>query len=145
MGKKDARVSIEPIIVEKNIVTSEAAEEPIKEQFVEEKLEEEVSKPIETTDTPSQLVELNEDEAVKELALYLTNITNDMGVPALVKIQHEASGLIVMNLETSKQGMLIGKHGKIECFAVFSSSLLTSRCKRKIISSSKCWKLSTKT
>ena len=113
MGKKDARVSIEPIIVEKNIVTSEAAEEPIKEQFVEEKLEEEVSKPIETTDTPSQLVELNEDEAVKELALYLTNITNDMGVPALVKIQHEASGLIVMNLETSKQGMLIGKHGKI--------------------------------
>ena len=57
MGKKDARVSIEPIIVEKNIVTSEAAEEPIKEQFVEEKLEEEVSKPIETTDTPSQLVE----------------------------------------------------------------------------------------
>ena len=113
MGKKDARVSIEPIIVEKNIVTSEAAEEPIKEQFVEEKLEEEVSKPIETTDTPSQLVELDEDEAVKELALYLTNITNDMGVPALVKIQHEASGLIVMNLETSKQGMLIGKHGKI--------------------------------
>lgn len=47
------------------------------------------------------------------MALYLTNITNDMGVPALVKIQHEASGLIVMNLETSKQGMLIGKHGKI--------------------------------
>lgn len=36
-----------------------------------------------------------------------------MGVPALVKIQHEANGLIVMNLETSKQGMLIGKHGKI--------------------------------
>ncbi|MFR3684230.1 MAG: RNA-binding cell elongation regulator Jag/EloR [Enterococcus sp.] len=112
MGKKDARVSIEPVIVAETAVTSEPVKELTEEQLVEPVMEE-VQEPVKTADTTGQLVELDEDEAVKELALYLTNITNDMGVPALVKIQHEASGLIVMNLETSKQGMLIGKHGKI--------------------------------
>lgn len=102
MGKKDARVSIEPTVAEE--ITEAVVD------TVDELVEEPVSKP---TEAASQLVELDEDAAVKELALYLTNITNEMGVPALVKIQHEANGLIVMNLETSKQGMLIGKHGKI--------------------------------
>ena len=109
MGKKDARVSIEPTVAEE---ITEAVEDTV-DELVEEPVEvapEPVSKP---TEAASQLVELDEDAAVKELALYLTNITNEMGVPALVKIQHEANGLIVMNLETSKQGMLIGKHGKI--------------------------------
>lgn len=109
MGKKDARVSIEPTVAEE---ITEAVVDTV-DELVEEPVEvapEPVSKP---TEAASQLVELDEDAAVKELALYLTNITNEMGVPALVKIQHEANGLIVMNLETSKQGMLIGKHGKI--------------------------------
>ncbi|MGM0174959.1 RNA-binding cell elongation regulator Jag/EloR [Enterococcus sp. DIV0800] len=109
MGKKDARVSIEPTVAEE---ITEAVVDTV-DELVEEPVEvapESASKP---TEAASQLVELDEDAAVKELALYLTNITNEMGVPALVKIQHEANGLIVMNLETSKQGMLIGKHGKI--------------------------------
>lgn len=109
MGKKDARVSIEPTVAEE---ITEAVVDTV-DELVEEPVEvapEPVSKP---TEAAGQLVELDEDAAVKELALYLTNITNEMGVPALVKIQHEANGLIVMNLETSKQGMLIGKHGKI--------------------------------
>ena len=90
MGKKDARVSIEPINVEEPVIAAETNKKSTEEEQT-----------------------FAEEEAIKELALYLTNITNDMGVPALVKIQHEANGLIVMNLETSKQGMLIGKHGKI--------------------------------
>ncbi|MDT2828646.1 MAG: RNA-binding cell elongation regulator Jag/EloR [Enterococcus viikkiensis] len=109
MGKKAARVSIEPTVAEE---ITEAVVDTV-DVLVEESIEvapEPVSEPAEAA---SQLVELEEGEAVKELALYLTNITNEMGVPALVKIQHEANGLIVMNLETSKQGMLIGKHGKI--------------------------------
>ncbi|MGO3610115.1 MAG: RNA-binding cell elongation regulator Jag/EloR [Enterococcus sp.] len=109
MGKKDARVSIEPTVTEE---ITEAVIDTV-DELVEEPVgvaPESASKP---TEAASQLVELDEDAAVKELALYLTNITNEMGVPALVKIQHEANGLIVMNLETSKQGMLIGKHGKI--------------------------------
>lgn len=113
MGKKDARVSIEPIKVEEAEAAPEPAKEPIEERSTEPKPEAKVQEVPENVETVSQLVELDEAEAVKELALYLTNITNDMGVPALVKIQHEASGMIIMNLETSKQGMLIGKHGKI--------------------------------
>ncbi|MBX8935642.1 RNA-binding cell elongation regulator Jag/EloR [Enterococcus hulanensis] len=109
MGKKDARVSIEAIKVEEPVVTPDVT---IKEQnsSSEAETEEMVLKEASST---NQLNELDEEEATKELAIYLTNVTNDMGVPALVKIQHEASGLIIMNLETSKQGMLIGKHGKI--------------------------------
>lgn len=107
MGKKDARVSIEVIKVEESTVTPELMKE---EKTMDVTIEKKMQAPVDST-TP--LVELNEEEAIKELALYLTNITNDMAVPALVKIQYEANGLIVMNLETSKQGMLIGKHGKI--------------------------------
>ncbi|MGX7204525.1 RNA-binding cell elongation regulator Jag/EloR [Enterococcus pingfangensis] len=107
MGKKAARVSIEPIKVEvEQEPTQESVQEPVA-AAPEEKIAEAAPKQA------SHLEELEKEEAVKELALYLTTITNDMGVPALVKIQHEANGLIVMNLETSKQGMLIGKHGKI--------------------------------
>lgn len=108
MGKKDARVSIEPIKVEEPVNTPEPVEEPTIEASAEP-----VAEAQKEAETMPELVDLDEGEAIKELALYLTNITNEMGVPAMVKIQHEAGGLIVMNLETSKQGMLIGKHGKI--------------------------------
>ncbi|BBM16402.1 MULTISPECIES: RNA-binding cell elongation regulator Jag/EloR [Enterococcus] len=107
MGKKNARVSIEPVTIEEPADTTELAEEHSSKQVSK------VQEPRESVQLTSHLVELDEEEAVKELAIYLTNITNDMGVPALVKIQHESNGMIVMNLETGKQGMLIGKHGKI--------------------------------
>ena len=115
MGKKDARVSIEPINVEEPVIAAETNKKSTEEEqtFAEEKTEEKIQQAVESSSSDIQLIDLDEEEAIKELALYLTNITNDMGVPALVKIQHEANGLIVMNLETSKQGMLIGKHGKI--------------------------------
>lgn len=114
-GKKDARVSIEPINVEEPVIAAETNKKSTEEEqtFAEEKTEEKIQQAVESSSSDIQLIDLDEEEAIKELALYLTNITNDMGVPALVKIQHEANGLIVMNLETSKQGMLIGKHGKI--------------------------------
>ena len=115
MGKKDARVSIEPINVEEPVIAAETNKKSTEEEqtFAEEKTEEKIQQAVESSSSDIQLIDLDEEEAIKELALYLTNITNDMGVPALVKIQHEANGFIVMNLETSKQGMLIGKHGKI--------------------------------
>lgn len=109
MGKKDARVSIEPIEIEEPIVTSELTEEtPVDPEPLAG-----VSETTDSAESTDLLVDLDGDAAVKELALYLTNVTNEMGVPALVKIRHESNGLIIMDLETSKQGMLIGKHGKI--------------------------------
>lgn len=107
MGKKAARVSIEPIEIEEAPVLEPETEE------VAVEAEESNPEPVKATEEVDHLEDLEKEDAIKELALYLTNITNDMGVPALVKIQQEANGLIVMNLETSKQGMLIGKHGKI--------------------------------
>lgn len=109
MGKKDARVSIEPIEIEEPIVTSELTEEtPVDPEPLAG-----VSETTDSAESTDLLVDLDGDAAVKELALYLTNVTNEMGVPALVKIRHESNGLIIMDLETSKQGMLIGKYGKI--------------------------------
>lgn len=114
MGKKDAQVSIEAIKEDKSSAKMEETEKTIEEPAIEAKAEGKKPLPTEkVSESVSQLVDLDEEDAIRELALYLTNITNEMGVPALVKIQHESNGLIVMNLETSKQGMLIGKHGKI--------------------------------
>ena len=45
------------------------------------------------------------------LLLYLTNISKALNAPALVKTARE-DGLIVFHLDTQKQGLLIGKHGK---------------------------------
>ncbi len=94
--------------------------------------EESNPEPVKATEEVDHLEDLEKEDAIKELALYSTNITNDMGVPALVKIQQEANGLIVMNLETSKQGMLIGKHGKILNALQYYSTSLTRIAKEKL-------------
>ncbi|MGI6155235.1 MAG: protein jag [Enterococcus sp.] len=105
IGKKNARVSLE-------LTVSEAVEEAI-EEIVEEVIE--ITEPVQEIEvtkaikaTPS---ELDDEEALKELAIYLTNISNELGTPALVKMTRE-EGLIVFQLDTQKQGILIGKHGK---------------------------------
>ena len=50
-------------------------------------------------------------KSLTHLALYLTNISKALNAPALVKTARE-DGLIVFHLDTQKQGLLIGKHGK---------------------------------
>lgn len=115
MGKKNAQVSIEPSVSEE---ISEAVEEVVEavveaDQAVQSEAPAVAVEISSEKQQASELSELEDEEALKELALYLTNITKEMGVPALVKIKREDHGLIVMDLETAKQGMLIGKHGKI--------------------------------
>ncbi|MGM0214309.1 RNA-binding cell elongation regulator Jag/EloR [Enterococcus sp. AZ109] len=105
IGKKNAQVSMEPTVAEE---ISEAVEEA-----VEEVLSEPVPEEITETPLTEELTELDNEEALKQLAIYLTDITKQMGVPALVKIERSDNGLTTFNLETDKQGMLIGKHGKI--------------------------------
>ncbi|MEO1769149.1 MULTISPECIES: RNA-binding cell elongation regulator Jag/EloR [Enterococcus] len=102
IGKKNAQVSIEPTVSEE---ISEAVEEVVTETVVREKIAE-----VDLSDT---LTELDNEEALKQLAVYLTEVTKEMGVPALVKVDRGDNGLMILNLETDKQGMLIGKHGKI--------------------------------
>lgn len=106
IGKKNAQVSMEPTVSEE---ISEAVEEAVQEVVAESIVEE---KAVEAQLSDNQ-TELDNEEALKQLAIYLTNVTKEMGVPALVKIDRESNGLTTLNLETNKQGMLIGKHGKI--------------------------------
>lgn len=117
VGKKNARVSIEPTVTEE---INEAVEETVADVVAEEQVTEEVLveepvvavEPVEVVEVSDELTDLSDEAAIKELALYLTGITKEMGVPALVKIDRSEK-VTVLHLETDKQGILIGKHGKI--------------------------------
>lgn len=91
LGKKVARVQIEPRV--EPVATIEPTPVAIKEPK---------EKPKAASD----------EETLTQLALYLTAITNALNAPATVTYTREQDQVVV-HLETEKQGMLIGKHGKI--------------------------------
>lgn len=102
IGKKEAQVSLELKKVEQQ--TTEISQTIVEE----EKPANEVS-PVTRTQT---LESLDNEEALKQLAIYLAEITKQMDAPATVTMSHE-DHLIVFQLDTEKQGLLIGKHGKM--------------------------------
>ncbi|MFO7158956.1 RNA-binding cell elongation regulator Jag/EloR [Enterococcus faecium] len=110
MGRKNARLSIQPSISEK---VSETVE-----QTVEEILEEEPTAEIEVVnetileEKTEEVSELGDEAALTELAVYLTEISKQLDAPALVKMERESNNMVVFHLGTQKQGILIGKHGK---------------------------------
>ena len=111
-GKQEAEVLVEAVQVKEVVVTEEVIEETVEskvEETIIETTKSESSKPV----TESvELVNLSDDEAVTALALYLTDITRDLGAPSMVKVSRKKD-LITFNLETEKKGQLIGKHGKL--------------------------------
>ncbi len=114
MGKKNARVSVEPSVAEE---ISEAVEEVVADVTAEDQATPVVELDLEEVTAPKKdsrqvLSELEDEAALTQLALYLTNISNELKAPALVKMKRE-DGLIVFQLDTQKQGILIGKHGKM--------------------------------
>ncbi len=114
MGKKNARVSVEPSVAEE---ISEAVEEVVADVTAEDQATPVVELELEEVTAPEEdsrqvLSELEDEAALTQLALYLTNISNELKAPALVKMKRE-DGLIVFQLDTQKQGILIGKHGKM--------------------------------
>ncbi|MFY1067294.1 RNA-binding cell elongation regulator Jag/EloR [Enterococcus sp. AD013-P3] len=114
MGKKNARVSVEPSVAEE---ISEAVEEVVADVTAEDQATPVVELELEEVTVPEEdsrqvLSELEDEAALTQLALYLTNISNELKAPALVKMKRE-DGLIVFQLDTQKQGILIGKHGKM--------------------------------
>lgn len=117
MGKKNARVSIEPSVTEEisEAVTETVAEVMEEAQPVAQVTITETPAASEPTAEPSiqqVLSELDDEAALTQLALYLTNITKELNAPALVKMERQEN-LIVFQLDTQKQGVLIGKHGKM--------------------------------
>ncbi len=105
-GKQEAVVVVE--VVESTEVIKEEVIETVVEEHVPE-VEEAVV--IESSEYV-ELVNLTDDEAVTALAVYLTDITRDLGAPAMVKVSRNKN-YIMFNLETEKKGLLIGKHGKL--------------------------------
>ena len=104
MGKKSARVSLEPVPMKEAVIEPVVEVEPIAEVEVEEATE-----VIESSVTYSE--DLEEEQALTQLALYLTNISKELDAPAMIKMSRE-NNVVVFQLDTQKQGILIGKHGK---------------------------------
>lgn len=110
LGKKVARVSLEPIPTSE-VTTEEELEEVIQEDIAEDVVEVEPEPVAVTPTTAPNSEDLDDEDALTALALYLTNITNELNAPAMVKMSRE-HGTVIYQLETQKQGILIGKHGK---------------------------------
>ncbi len=110
IGKKDARVSLELTMSE---VIEEAVEETIEAviEITKPSIEPVIAKETKEQTVQEEQTALEDEAALKQLAIYLTNISKELGTPALVKMTRE-EGLIVFQLDTQKQGILIGKHGK---------------------------------
>ena len=104
MGKKSARVSLEPVPMKEAVIEPVVEVEPIAEVEVEEAIE-----VIESN--LEHLEELDEEQALTQLALYLTNISKELDAPAMIKMSRENNN-VIFQLDTQKQGILIGKHGK---------------------------------
>lgn len=118
MGKKEAVVEVSKNIPE---VIEETVEQTVTEVLntPEEVVVEEVVAPEETKITeevihPKQKVleNLEDEEALRELSLYLTEITKELGAPAFLRLERTPE-VLIFHLETEKQGLLIGKHGKV--------------------------------
>ena len=115
-GKKLAQVSIEPTVSEQ---IAEAVEEVVEEIIVtdeevkvEEAAEELLAAKASDSSEPKLLENLEDEEAITELALYLTNISKELNAPALVRLERN-EGILIFPLDTEKQGILIGKHGRV--------------------------------
>lgn len=115
MGKKEATVDV----VLKTAAPAQAPVSPA-EAVVPEKVTNEA---VVQTDNVEVIVNelsvddkeevgLGDEEALRALALYLIDITKFLGAPADVHVEPGPNGTTV-DLDTDKQGMLIGKHGKI--------------------------------
>lgn len=124
VGKKNARISLEPMVKKEPETETVTDEEPAeansgkisvetetveKETFEEEIAEEEFTEePSEQTET---LENLDDQEALAQVGVYLTNITKALNAPATVSTTYDDQR-IVFDLDTSKKGLLIGRHGK---------------------------------
>lgn len=85
-----------------------------KDAIIEEaKLEIAEKKLVEhTLDTELDDSQSSQNKVIKEVAKYLTIITQDIGVPASVSVRQDGN-LTIFTLKSSQDGLLIGKHGKI--------------------------------
>lgn len=104
IGRKDAIVSLIPR-------TLSQEEESVEEIIDEMDKSIEIETPV-NEETANVLEKLSDNDAITELALYLTNITKELNAPAMVKVERKEEH-IIFQLASDKAGMLIGKHGRV--------------------------------
>lgn len=56
-------------------------------------------------------IERNDTKAIKDLSVYLMDLTKRLGAPALIRVEQQDRSQ-VFHLDTAKEGLLIGKHGR---------------------------------
>lgn len=110
-GKKLAQVSIEPTVSEQ---ITEAVEETVEDIIVADESSKVMEQKVASIHSKESnvLETLEDEEAITELAMYLTNITKELDAPALVRVER-SDEVIIFHLDSNKQGILIGKHGKV--------------------------------
>ena len=86
-----------------DVVKEEAVSNPSSEEVVLEEVQDIAEAPLENLDDQS---------AIEELKLYLTQIIEGMDIPVEIDVR-QSGKTVIFNLESDKQGLLIGKHGKI--------------------------------
>lgn len=106
MGRKNASVALTPLKTEKPVAATVA---PSTTPATPATNTPEAA-PVAKVAVPGDV--RSDDEAITELAVYLTEMTQALGAPALVKVVREKS-VITFQLENDKPGLLIGKHGKV--------------------------------
>lgn len=100
-GKQLAKVSIEPIVDNKNMEVSGLS-------GMKKEIQNQEANDLKT----NTLEQLSDTEALKELGIYLTTIANQLQAPVMVKVEQK-NNLHIFHLEAEQAGKLIGKHGKV--------------------------------
>lgn len=134
MGKKDAQVSVEATVSE---VISEAVVETVADVTTADEVTPVVEVDVASAASEAAVeeleTELEDDEALTQLALYLTNITNELHAPAMVKMER-TENMVIFHLDTQKQGVLIGKHGKMLNALQYLSQVFVHRIAKNKVS-----------
>ena len=91
---------------------SQEAKDAIIEEAKLEIAEKKLVDQINTLDIEIDESQSSQNKVIKEVAKYLTIITQDIGVPASVSVRQDGN-LTIFTLKSSQDGLLIGKHSKI--------------------------------
>lgn len=94
---------------EVELIEKKITEKPVSKKIIDEKKDSVISKPL-TAAEKSARSQLNE-KAVHDVGYYLADITELMGIDTEINVQFERRQ-VTYDFNTSKQGLLIGKHGK---------------------------------
>lgn len=112
------------VIIEEVKADIAQSKDPLPEVEIPEKVKEKAKAvPMELT--------AEETEFADKISTYLTNITSEMGIAITVNVAKEGT-LLVFNLNSNQDALLIGKHGKIlqslqTLAKAYANSILSTR------------------